>query len=178
MAKIRDTYLQPASGWKVTDPVTFVKFESNSYRNLREKIRQHRKSNNLGLDDVDGWIADQICAKNDPEYCAEKPTMRGWIARVIFGTPQLWGELHKRGLQHEGETDWVWFNEWQERLPSFGCACKSSWRKYVKDHPPTWNNYFHWSYVAHQDVNMKLGKHGMTEQQARAYWQSQIDKGL
>lgn len=167
--KIRDTFQKPPSGWKVTDPKTGIRFDSNSYRNLREKIRTHRRSNNMETDDIDSFIADQICDKNEPFFCQE------WVISARspiqkMGLAELWGELHERALAHECEQDWVWFNAWQERIPSLGCSCKNKWKDLVKQFPPDWNNYFKWSVSIHSKVSESIGKMPMTEYQARQIW--------
>lgn len=169
MAKIRDTFQRPPSGWKVTDPITGVQFSSNSYRNLRGKIFTHRENNNLSVDGIDEFIAEQICEKNELFFCQDWPT-RGPSLIIKKEGAGLWAELHKRALAHNGEQDWVWLNQWTERIPSYGCACKSNWKNLMKQYPPQWNDYFFWSVTMHSKVSESIGKMSLTVQQARQIW--------
>lgn len=74
--KIRDTYINASSGWWVIDPDTRTHLESNSYRNLRGILFQHRKSNGLSTDGIDQIISQQICPREPKEYCEQMPTDR------------------------------------------------------------------------------------------------------
>lgn len=173
MAKIRDTFSKPPSGWKVTDPITGVRFEANSYRNLRGKIDTHRRSNNLSREGIEDFIAEQICAKNDPSFCQMWPDFKGAVMRMLgYDGPQLWKELHQRALAHEGEQDWVWLDQWRERIPRYGCNCRSKWKELMAKHPPTWNHYFEWTWRMHNAVSESLGKPTFTLQQARQIWEN------
>ena len=171
MAKIRDTFQKPPSGWKVTDPITGVRFDANSYRNLRGKIITHRKSNSLTVDGIDDWIAEQICAKNDPAFCQAWPNLTQSVMRMLgFDGPALWAELHERALEREGEQDFVWLDMWRAKIPKYGCSCQSKWKELMHRHPPDWSNYFRWTVFMHNKVSESLGKPTLTEQQARQIW--------
>jgi len=71
--KIRDTYVGASKGWWIIDPITKVYIEGNSYKTLRGKFIEHRKSNNLDQN-IDQEIHNQICSHEDPSFCQEWPT--------------------------------------------------------------------------------------------------------
>jgi hypothetical protein len=173
MAKIRDTFTKVPSGWKVTDPITGVRFEANSYRNLKGKIDTHRRSNNLPVDGLDEWIAEQICAKNAPEYCQEWPNLTNAVLKMLgFDGPGLWGELHRRTLSHDDSPDWVWLDMWAEKIPKYGCSCRSKWKEWKHENPPPWDKegYWRWGWAFHNHVNQELGKPPFSIDQARQIW--------
>ena len=64
----------------------------------------------------------------------------------------LWAELH--GKQ---DPDQTWFDDWLSRVPNFGCGCQDSFRKYVADNPPDFDDFYRWSVNAHNWVNKKRG---------------------
>lgn len=72
--KIRDTYAGCPTGWWIVDADTHIHIEANSYKNLRGKWEQHRKSNNLSTEGIDQMISDQLCKREAPEFCQEWPT--------------------------------------------------------------------------------------------------------
>lgn len=170
MARIRDSFTRPPSGWKVTDPITNIKFSSNSYRNLVGEIETHRRANDLPTDGIEQFIADQICEKNDPYFCVDagpSPRLTNYRAPT---NQEMWAVLHTRALSHEGEDDTIWFNVWCDRVPSQGCTCKSNWKKLVKEFPPIWSDYFAWSNLMHNKVSQSIGKPTLSLEQARAIW--------
>lgn len=168
MARIRDTYQNAPSGWRVTDPLTGVMFEANSYRNLRGKIITHRRSNGITDLVVDDFIHDQICARNPEHYCQQWPVVIQ--PRSIRHVSHLWAELHRRALMHREGADWAWYNAWTDRIPKVGCSCRDNWKIWVSKNPPDWSNYWAWSVRAHNAVNQKLGKPEMSEELARRLW--------
>lgn len=170
MARIRDTYQGIPSGWRVTDPVTGVMFESNSYRNLRGKIITHRRNNNIADLNVDDFIHEQICARNPEQFCQDWPGLVR--SRSIQHASNLWAELHRHALSHPEGTDWAWYNAWTDRIPKVGCSCRDNWRAWVSKNPPDFSNYFAWSVKAHNHVNRKLGKPDVSEELARRLWNS------
>jgi len=68
----------------------------------------------------------------------------------IFHT--LWAELHSK----EDPTP-EWFEDWLSRVPNFGCSCQKSFREYVKENPPRYDDFYNWSVEAHNWVNVKRG---------------------
>ena len=66
---------------------------------------------------------------------------------------RLWNELHSKQ-----DPDQAWFDDWLLRVPNFGCGCQDNFRKYVKDNPPDFDDFYRWSVNAHNWVNAKLGK--------------------
>lgn len=98
-AKIRDTFQKAPSGWCVTDPLTKVEFESNSYRNVRAKVLTHRQANGIKDRDVDGFIHEQICAKNPPSFCQDWPTViKGVDTGPAPSILQMLGDFTKAGI--------------------------------------------------------------------------------
>jgi hypothetical protein len=71
--------------------------------------------------------------------------------------PNVWKWVHMDALTHlTGEE----IPGWIEKIAmSVSCGdCRNSFRTWVKDHPPRWNELFTWTVELHNYVNKKLGK--------------------
>ena len=65
----------------------------------------------------------------------------------------LWSELHtKQDATPE------WFADWVARVPSFGCGCQAWLKDYLAGNPPRYEDFYGWSVLTHDAVNVKLGK--------------------
>lgn len=72
----------------------------------------------------------------------------------------LWNELHKRAINHNGSDDSVFLRDWENRIPNYegGCKCRSFYIIWKRQNPPTFSDYFEWSIRLHNAVNTKLNK--------------------
>ena len=66
---------------------------------------------------------------------------------------KLWAELHGK---HNPTPEW--FKDWLSRVPNIDCGCQDTFRNYVKETPPDFDDFYAWSVKAHNWVNAKLGK--------------------
>lgn len=76
--RIRDISIKASTGWWVIDDVSGAKLESNSYRNLKHTIIDHRKGNDLPYDaiEVEEMIQEQVCAREPGTYCEPFPSAK------------------------------------------------------------------------------------------------------
>lgn len=112
---------------------------------------------------VIGSIVDAIAGEPKPQ-----PPQRRWIE--IEG-PALWAELHRWALHGDIDRPLLWLGEFTAKLGS--CDCGGHWRQWMLDNPPDVSNreaLFEWTWRAHEAVNARLGKAGMTFDEARARW--------
>lgn len=95
--------------------------------------------------------------------------------RAVEG-PKRWAALHKRAIawdpatgDPEAEMDFI-----RKLADGLGlCSCKRDWDEYLRQFPPDLSSaegYFAWAWEAHQSLNEKLKKTGLTLDEARAMW--------
>ena len=80
-------------------------------------------------------------------------------------TSQLWAELHLKADPSE-----EWFRSWVDRVPSFGCKCRSDFETITKANCPRFDDWFAWSVEVHNAVNRKLNRKEWTVEEAKARW--------
>lgn len=87
---------------------------------------------------------------------------------------ELWAEIHSYN-----PPTWIpsevaiWFDAWQRRIPSIGCACKKHWGEVVKNIPPDFSSreaFFECTVKWHNAINVHLSKQVVTLKQAIALW--------
>ena len=64
----------------------------------------------------------------------------------------LWTELHSKENANP-----EWFEDWLNRVPQIGCGCQKSFREYIADNPPRYDDWYAWTVEAHNWVNVKRG---------------------
>ena len=70
---------------------------------------------------------------------------------------------------HTTLMDSATFAEWVDAIP--GCAtCKRDFMELLKINPPRYDDWFRWTWEAHNAVNLKLGKPEFTFEQAANKW--------
>lgn len=78
--------------------------------------------------------------------------------------PQLWAELHTTVTV---ET----LSEWESRIPSYGCPCLDSYKKWKRERPPELEpDFFAWTVWLHNKVNYKLAKQPLSLEDATQIW--------
>lgn len=76
-----------------------------------------------------------------------------------------WKALHnaaKAGMLSDN-----WLETWEGLIPRYGCQCLSGWKKIRSEIPFRPEDQFEWSWEVHQAINKKLGKAGLTFEEAR-----------
>lgn len=141
------------------------------------KIRKNICENCLHK--CDSFLNNEINFNSPASECPLKVWHRILIEGVIPDNPleniiknyATWKELHERALNHNDSDDSEWlFKNFTPRIKSFGCSCKRDWAIYLNNNKPDWNNYFEWTWRAHQAVNIKIGKPQITLDEARKIW--------
>lgn len=59
---------------------------------------------------------------------------------------------------------------WLNTIPSYGCGCQDFAREYIQKNPPTFDNFFYWTWKFHDEVDIKTGDKRMSFEEAKAYW--------
>ena len=78
--------------------------------------------------------------------------------------PAMWEELHRKR-----DVDQAWLDGFTNRIPCGSCA--QHWRELLAELPPVFGEgFFEWSWRVHNAVNAKLGKPGLTLDEARAMY--------
>ena len=80
-------------------------------------------------------------------------------------TRELWTELHLK-INPTKE----WFASWLKRVPSYGCKCADEFGAIINTNPPRFDDWFRWTWEAHNAVNAKLGKPEIPWQKACELW--------
>lgn len=84
--------------------------------------------------------------------------------------PKLWAELH---TSVRVET----LHAWEARIPSYGCPCLDSYKKWKRERPPeNENDFFAWTIWLHNKVNHKLGKQPISMTDAKSMWRNEFPK--
>ena len=74
MKKIRDIFVKAPLGFWGIDPNTGTRIDGNSYKVLKSKWKAHRAENNLPWQEVEQYMQDQICAREEGDYCVDSET--------------------------------------------------------------------------------------------------------
>lgn len=111
-----------------------------------------------------------------PTGSASNPAFRG-------NGPELWAALHSFALNADelrpadaaeimqrDNSCREWLGEFAKRLP---CGeCRAHWVRICTRTPPDFARFFAWTVDRHNEVNAKLGKPGLSIDQARTIWDS------
>jgi hypothetical protein len=100
----------------------------------------------------------------------KKPTKEKKPRPEVAEGPKLWAELHTRGIQEKIDpaAELKWLEDFFRRVPCGECRTFS--RKYTKEHPPDFENYFAWGVGFHNAANAKLGKPQVPLDEAIKLW--------
>lgn len=101
------------------------------------------------------YVAGTVTVPNsDPIQVAVPKTVKVETAfqPIRLKGPELWAELHSK----EDPTP-EWFEDWLKRVPNYGCGCQKSFRDYLKENPPRYDDWYAWTVEAHNWVNVKRG---------------------
>lgn len=92
------------------------------------------------------------------------PIQNEWGSR----SADRWAELHARSRLpvKDANAERAWLGRLADGMEA-GCACKSHWVAYLKEHPPTLDDYEAWAIEAHNAVNRRLNKPTLTVEQSR-----------
>jgi hypothetical protein len=84
----------------------------------------------------------------------------------------LWRVLHAHAMSNPDlPSESLWLFNWAAKIPCGECA--QHWRTWVAANPPdlsSHENYFKWTWLAHQAVNEKLGRPGITLAEALLFY--------
>lgn len=79
---------------------------------------------------------------------------------------RLWRELFVEVFSSDQLQDW------ENRIPSFGCSCKKFYRDWKGTNPPDFPLAFAWKYHLKTAVNQKLSKPNLGFEDAEGLWGS------
>lgn len=82
--------------------------------------------------------------------------------------PALWKKLHLRAIEKEGTEDGKWLADFAKEIPCGECV--RHWREFLANEPPNFTAYFAWTVLAHNGINLRLGKPILSVDQARALY--------
>jgi hypothetical protein len=89
----------------------------------------------------------------------------------IFDGRKLWAEIHWRALEvgGSGVDDMEFIDSVTNRLPC--STCRPHWLAFLEKVPPDFGpRYFSWTVLAHNEVNVRLGKPMMPLAEALEIW--------
>jgi hypothetical protein len=86
--------------------------------------------------------------------------------------PELWAKLHGRALLGADQNEMAWLADFARQIPCG--ACRAHWEKMMVNTPPTLGDYFAWTVDRHNEVNLKLGKAMISDEEAQAYWTDKL----
>lgn len=67
-----DLTLMPTGGWEYTHPTTGVRIAGGSYRDWKNRVREHDISNGLPIGTLWEWeLQNALCAQKPPGFCRE-----------------------------------------------------------------------------------------------------------
>lgn len=91
------------------------------------------------------------------------------LIQVTVARRQDWGPDAWKRLHTAKDADASWLRSFTANVP---CGeCKTHWREVLAAHPPVYGDgWFDWTVVAHNVINVKLGKPLMTVEAARSKW--------
>jgi hypothetical protein len=148
------------------------------------RLAQLRIQNPALIGDVSGLPEDPAAAPKVVIIPAgpTKAEQHHLVDRAVAATPKwlrglagtmYWRALHRRALKvPAGRDDAEWLATFRRMLP---CGdCRNHWDAMVAATPPEWANYFAWTVARHNEVNRRLGKPEMGEEEALQRW----SKGL
>lgn len=88
-----------------------------------------------------------------------------------FAGAELWAEIHRRALAHDGSDDSAFIATVTARLPC--STCRPHWLEMLERTPPDFGEtYFAWTVKRHNEVNLRLGKPVLTIAEAEAIWRA------
>jgi hypothetical protein len=77
-----------------------------------------------------------------------------------------WKALHRAGYSNMISDNWL--ETWEALIPKYNCQCLNEWKKIRTAIPFRPEDQFAWAWEVHQAVNKKLGKAGLSIEEAKA----------
>lgn len=164
-----DRITTPSGGYSYTQPETGVHFHYFTWSEILTNVGKHRLAN--GLDTAWGWDArleHDFCLQNPTLPCTDDAIQSPEDSPIAIAGRLLWGQLHAYASQYPQnptESDVsnarYWLHEWTQKVPQFGCNCRSDWARLLANFPidlSSGENFYKWSVQAHDRINAKLMK--------------------
>jgi hypothetical protein len=73
MARLKHFRINPPGGWRYVEPSTAARFTSDTFEDLLEQVRVHRKYKGIPFDDLAVDIETQMCSGLTEEWCRPAP---------------------------------------------------------------------------------------------------------
>lgn len=184
MLTVNDLWSTPAGGWKVRDNDTRALIEGGIPNELWQRWIAHRRENELPALTF-AEMQDVFCRQlpSDCPTCGEAfvnphnyPDIAEW--RKLENMPlSVWGErgwftLHNHQLFDDPRENQRWMLAFTSSIPCNMAPrfCRQHFTEYISKHPPDYSsqeNWFAWTWGAHQEVNRRTGNAGMALEEAK-----------
>lgn len=164
-----DKTTTPPGGYVYTQPETGARFHYFTWAEILLNVGNHRLA--MGLDTTWEWnvrLENDYCEQNPHIPCTNDSVASPEDSPIAVAGRLLWGLLHDFTLQYpEAPTEddksnaRYWLSRWAEKIPSFGCNCRSDWARLVASYAPDLSSrdaFVRWASNSHDNINRKLGK--------------------
>lgn len=153
-------------GWTFRQENTGYVARSLDLNVVKRAIEGHRfamAGGDIEMDLSHGWemrFYDEICRQNPNAPCNENPQDPNFVPPHVALGRALWKELHDKAAEDSDPYALRdWFNNWTNRIPDFGCRCRSNALALLHEMPPPFDGAFkQWTINFHDAINVRLGK--------------------
>jgi hypothetical protein len=169
MKRYGPKHTAPPGGFRYTQPETGVVFNYFTWQEILLYVSQHRLA--MGLDTTWDWdrrLEHDWCEQAPHVGCEDDSIPNPEDSPIVVAGRILWGQLHaftetypETPTEDDKSNARYWLHDWSQKIPQFGCNCRSEWTRLMANFPPDLSSgpaFVSWSRISHDWVNRKLNK--------------------
>lgn len=164
-----DTRTSPPGGYRYRQPETGIEFHYFTWFEIVLNVGKHRLANALDTSwDWEARLEHDACEQNPHWGCRDDSVPSAEDSPIVAAGRILWQWLHAftetypaTPTEDDKSNARYWLAEWTQKIPQFGCNCRSEWARLMGSFPPDLSsgpNFVAWARISHDWVNRKLLK--------------------